>query len=125
MDGHWTIVDMSTQMERPEVPHDCVPPLIVTSMDQCSIGRSAMFFAAQRRQLLLLMHWDIYHRLWNDVLGAAGKAAQLRRSILFLTHPKGVLSQVLVDDDGRQRVVPGRRRRDRRRPRQDDSTEPI
>eukprot|EP00959_Pyramimonas_sp_CCMP1952_P092730 1940588-Pyramimonas_sp.AAC.1 len=55
-------------------------------MDQCSIGRSAMFFAAQRRKLLLMLGWDIYHRCWNDVLGAAGKTSRLRRSILFLTH---------------------------------------
>ncbi|CAK0816867.1 unnamed protein product, partial [Prorocentrum cordatum] len=55
-------------------------------MDQCSIGRSAMFFAAQKRKLLVLMSWDIYHRCWNDVLGAAGKTSRLRRSILSLTH---------------------------------------
>ena len=54
-------------------------------MDQCSIGRSAMFFASQRRSLALVPQWDVFHRCWNDVLGSADHVAGLKRAILFLT----------------------------------------
>ena len=83
--GDWIIVDRRTNRQRPVMPTGAKLPLLVVHLDQCSIGRSAMFFASQRRSLLLAPQWDIFHRCWNDVLGSAANVSGLRRAILFLT----------------------------------------
>eukprot|EP00959_Pyramimonas_sp_CCMP1952_P472604 9500311-Pyramimonas_sp.AAC.1 len=65
----------------PVLPAGQREPLMVVHLDQCSIGRGAMFFASQCRQLMIVPQRDICHRCWNDALASAAPVAGMRRAI--------------------------------------------
>jgi len=82
----WVIVNKDRKTFMAEAPLHVSPRLLVLHLDQCSIGRSGVFFACQRRRLLAWPIWDIHHRCWNDILQGASRAqGRFRRAILFLT----------------------------------------
>ena len=62
-------------------------PLLVYDTDECSIGKSALMYAEQKRDIMLLDFSDVFHGEWNDVKKEAqNDGGEMWRSILQVTH---------------------------------------
>ena len=62
-------------------------PLLVYDVDECSIGKSALVYAEQKHDIMLLEFSDVFHGEWNDVKKEAqNHGGEMWRSILKMTH---------------------------------------
>ena len=72
--GYVVILDKAKKKYRREVSEDAhLTRTLSITLDQCSIGWSSMFFALEKRHMMLNLFNDPYHRDWNDCNMALGK----------------------------------------------------
>ena len=62
-------------------------PLLVYDTDECGIGKSALMYAEQKHDIMLLDFSDVFHGECNDVKKEAqNDGGEMWRSILQMTH---------------------------------------